>query len=289
MTQSIEIKLVVKIVLPFLPSLRELVDGLDQTRTVLAGDLTLNDRATVWQQGQSTQATLADARALLALFHPGFENSGKIVASSDDAHSVLRACAWLRLKLRAGTLSAISDDALNQENAYLTATAEPERLAVYSYLFLATLQEILLHHFVPLFPCPPSYPSWLGGLSNRLTDIWKRLRANPPPTPTHVTESSDSKSTPTPPQDSCCVVVMNDPVNLMSYVSALFQGLFDWPKDRADQHMREVHERGRSIVWRGSQAGATAYAATLQEWQLAAVVERDMTAESLCKQEHRET
>ena len=45
------------------------------------------------------------------------------------------------------------------------------------------------------------------------------------------------------------VVVMNDPVNLMSYVVMVFKKVFGFDEVRARKHMLEVHENGRSIVW----------------------------------------
>src|SRR5216117_3151979 len=47
------------------------------------------------------------------------------------------------------------------------------------------------------------------------------------------------------------VVVHNDPVNLMSYVTMVFQRVFGYPREKAEHHMLEVHHNGRSILWSG--------------------------------------
>ena len=47
-------------------------------------------------------------------------------------------------------------------------------------------------------------------------------------------------------------IVWNDPVNLMSYVSYVFQKYFGYPKKKAEKLMLEVHEEGRSVVSHGS-------------------------------------
>src|SRR6476469_3897024 len=47
------------------------------------------------------------------------------------------------------------------------------------------------------------------------------------------------------------VVVHNDPVNLMSYVTMVFQRVFGYPREKAEEHMLEVHQKGRSILWSG--------------------------------------
>ncbi len=73
------------------------------------------------------------------------------------------------------------------------------------------------------------------------------------------------------------VVVLNDPVNLMSYVVMVFKKVFGFDEMTARRHMLEVHEQGRSIVWSGLREKAEAYAYTLQQWHLTAVLEPDET------------
>ena len=69
------------------------------------------------------------------------------------------------------------------------------------------------------------------------------------------------------------VVVLNDPVNLMSYVVLVFRKIFGFDESTARKHMLEVHEQGRSVVWRGLREKAEAYAYSLHEWHLQAVLE----------------
>ena len=71
------------------------------------------------------------------------------------------------------------------------------------------------------------------------------------------------------------VVVLNDPVNLMSYVVLVFKKVFGFDEATARKHMLEVHEQGRSIVWSGLREKAEAYAFTLQQWHLTTVLETD--------------
>lgn len=70
------------------------------------------------------------------------------------------------------------------------------------------------------------------------------------------------------------VVVHNDPVNLMSYVTQVFQKVFEYSRERAERHMLEVHEQGRSIVWTGSRERAELYVQQLHGWLLLATLER---------------
>ena len=47
-------------------------------------------------------------------------------------------------------------------------------------------------------------------------------------------------------------VVWNDPVNLMSYVSFVFESYFGYPRSKAEKLMLEVHQDGKSTVSSGS-------------------------------------
>ena len=47
-------------------------------------------------------------------------------------------------------------------------------------------------------------------------------------------------------------LVHNDPVNLMSYVTYVFQAYFGYTKDKATKLMLDVHNKGRAVVSSGS-------------------------------------
>lgn len=70
------------------------------------------------------------------------------------------------------------------------------------------------------------------------------------------------------------VVVHNDPINLMSYVTLVFQRVFEYPKEKAKKHMLEVHELGRSIVWSGVREKAELYVQQLHEHLLLSTMEK---------------
>jgi ATP-dependent Clp protease adaptor protein ClpS len=70
------------------------------------------------------------------------------------------------------------------------------------------------------------------------------------------------------------VIVRNDPINLMSYVTMVFQKVFGYPRPKAEAHMMEVHTRGRSIVWTGGREPAEHYVHVLQQYHLLAVMEQ---------------
>jgi ATP-dependent Clp protease adaptor protein ClpS len=47
-------------------------------------------------------------------------------------------------------------------------------------------------------------------------------------------------------------IVWNDPVNLMSYVTYVFQEYFGYAKEKAEKLMLDVHHRGKAVVSNGS-------------------------------------
>lgn len=70
------------------------------------------------------------------------------------------------------------------------------------------------------------------------------------------------------------VVVHNDPINLMSYVTLVFQRVFEYPKEKATKHMLEVHEQGRSVVWSGLREKAEFYVQQLHRHLLLSTLEK---------------
>lgn len=70
------------------------------------------------------------------------------------------------------------------------------------------------------------------------------------------------------------VIVYDDPVNLMSYVTWVFMKVFGYPENKASVHMMEVHKRGKSVVWSGQRERAELYTQQLQSHQLKATIEK---------------
>lgn len=71
------------------------------------------------------------------------------------------------------------------------------------------------------------------------------------------------------------VIVHNDPVNLMSYVTMVFRKVFGLSREKAEQHMLEVHHKGRSVVWTGGRERAEFYVQQLHAHLLLATMEHD--------------
>jgi ATP-dependent Clp protease adaptor protein ClpS len=71
------------------------------------------------------------------------------------------------------------------------------------------------------------------------------------------------------------VLVWNDPINLMSYVSFVFRKLFGYSKEKADKLMMDVHEKGRAVVSNGSREKAELDVFRLHEHGLWATMQHD--------------
>jgi len=70
------------------------------------------------------------------------------------------------------------------------------------------------------------------------------------------------------------VIVHNDPINLMSYVTMVLQRVFGYSRAKAERLMLEVHNKGRSLVWTGDREQAEFYVRQLHGYQLLATMER---------------
>lgn len=71
------------------------------------------------------------------------------------------------------------------------------------------------------------------------------------------------------------VICWDDPVNLMDYVSHVFQKVFGWSKEKAEVHMLQVHNLGKSVLTREALEKAEHYVHQLQKYSLHATMERD--------------
>jgi len=69
-------------------------------------------------------------------------------------------------------------------------------------------------------------------------------------------------------------LVWNDPVNLMSYVSFVFQRHFGYSKSKAEKLMMEVHEDGRSVVSTGTREEMERDVQAMHEFGLWATMQR---------------
>ena len=93
------------------------------------------------------------------------------------------------------------------------------------------------------------------------------------PSPTRVDEPDvDDVAEPDRPW---VVIVWNDPINLMSYVTFVLQKLFGYSKQKATSLMLDVHHKGRAVVSNGPREKAELDVFRLHEHGLWATMEHD--------------
>ncbi len=144
--KRIEVKLSLEVVAPLLDVVKQVVDGLGVR---LAAPNRLEDLdadlRTAWRD-DLLRSQNEDCRRFLALFDREFFASGTIGFDEDNAESVLRACAAIRLRMRERELKALPDDAIESADPDVNQLDEPVRKAFLGYVFLATLQELIIQH-----------------------------------------------------------------------------------------------------------------------------------------------
>lgn len=150
--KRIEVKLSLEVVAPLLDVIREMAGGLN---SALAAPLVMVDLDEELRHAWIHDLLLAqnqDLRTLLALFGGDFFQEGVIALDEENAEQVIRACAAVRLRLRAEHLRDLNDEAMESGAIDLQSLPEPRRKAFMCYLFLATLQELIIQHLNPATP-----------------------------------------------------------------------------------------------------------------------------------------
>jgi ATP-dependent Clp protease adaptor protein ClpS len=71
-------------------------------------------------------------------------------------------------------------------------------------------------------------------------------------------------------------IVWDDPVNLMSYVTWVFQKLFGYSREKAEKLMLDVHHKGRAAVSHGTREKAEFDVARLHAHGLWATMQKDV-------------
>lgn len=70
-------------------------------------------------------------------------------------------------------------------------------------------------------------------------------------------------------------IVWNDPINLMTYVTYVFQKLFGYSSEKAKKLMLDVHYKGKAVVSSGSREQMELDVARLHAYGLWATLQQD--------------
>ena len=105
-------------------------------------------------------------------------------------------------------------------------------------------------------------------------DVGHAGRRRPPWRPSRSATSARSFDEETTSDRPWLVIVWNDPINLMSYVTFVFQKLFGYSKEKATALMLDVHHKGRAVVSSGTRERAELDVYRLHEHGLWATMEQ---------------
>ena len=144
--KRIEVRLSLEVVAPLLDAMREVSEALQGK---LAAPLDIGevdaDMREFWRD-ELIGAQNGDIAKLLSLFNKEFFSNGMVAFDADNAEPVVRACAALRLRLREENLKSLRDEMLESGEVEMDQLAEPVRKFFMCYLFLATLQELIIQN-----------------------------------------------------------------------------------------------------------------------------------------------
>jgi len=144
--KRIEVKLALPVVAPLLDVIKMLGDSL---RSNLAAPIALQDLDPEFKSAWIDELLLAqngEITTLLGLFDDEFFSEGIVAFDESNAEPIVRACAAVRLHLRERYLKPLGDETLESGDVDLLTLDEPLRKAFMCYLFLATIQELIIQH-----------------------------------------------------------------------------------------------------------------------------------------------
>ncbi len=147
--KRIEVKLSLAVVAPLLDVVKSVGDSLhDDLAAPVQLEQIDDDLRNDWRD-ELIAAQNGDVANLLALFDSEFFSTGVVNLDEDNADAILRACAAVRLCLRQRHLRKVSDEDLEGSDILLEELPEDQRRAFMCYLFLATVQELVIEHLEP--------------------------------------------------------------------------------------------------------------------------------------------
>jgi len=147
--KRVEVKLNLEAVAPLLDVIK---DAADDLQPALAVAPHVPDHDTEFADGwkrELLQGQNGDIEVFLALFGSEFFTSGVLPLDPTNSEAILRTCSAIRLRLRAKHLEPLGDEALESGEVPLDDLPEAQRRAFAAYVFLATLQELIVQHLDP--------------------------------------------------------------------------------------------------------------------------------------------
>ena len=147
--KRVEVKLNLEAVAPLLDVIKDAADDLGPTlavkQQVPEEDVDIADE---WKR-ELLEGQNSDIGIFLGLFGAEFFISGMVPLDATNREAILRACSAVRLRLRAKHLTALEDEALESGEMPDADLPDLQHKAFAAYVFLATLQELIVQHLDP--------------------------------------------------------------------------------------------------------------------------------------------
>ena len=147
--KRVEVKLNLEAVAPLLDVIKDAADDLGPTLAVAHRVPDVDAEFTGDWNRELLAGQNSDLAAFLSLFGTEFFISGMVPLDANNREAILRACSAVRLRLREKHLKAFGDEALESGEAPLADLPEIQHKAFAAYVFLATLQELIVQHLDP--------------------------------------------------------------------------------------------------------------------------------------------
>jgi hypothetical protein len=144
--KRIEVKLNLQAVAPLLDLIKAAVGDLGGRLAAPQHLQDLDEELRAGWRDELLSGQNDDCRRFLALFDRDFFAGGVVGFDESNAEPVLRACAAIRLRLRERELRRLPDEALEGGNLDISQLDPPVQKAFMCYVFLATLQELIIQH-----------------------------------------------------------------------------------------------------------------------------------------------
>lgn len=144
--KRIEVKLSLSVVAPLLDLMKASSDVLEaQIAAPLALDDIDADFRDEWK-AELLAGQQEELHALMGLFNSDFFVNGVVAFDESNAEIIVRACSALRLRLRRHDLNTLEDDQLESGGVELENLPEPLQKPYMCYIFLGTIQELIIQH-----------------------------------------------------------------------------------------------------------------------------------------------
>ena len=147
--KRVEVRLNLEAVAPLLDVIKEAADDLQPTLAIVPQVPEHDAEVSTSWKSELLEGQNSDLTVFLGLFGTEFFSTGVVPLDPTNSEAILRACSAVRLRLRAKYLEPLGDELLESGEVDVDELPEVQQRAFAAYVFLATLQELIVQHLDP--------------------------------------------------------------------------------------------------------------------------------------------